>query len=174
MRFWSGYERFVRDGVTRRIWIRRAACPACRVAPALLPSFVLLRRLDTVEVIGAALDRAVAGEGMRTVAVGLGVPHTTARGWRRRFAHRAPMLTAGLAALTVELAGSAPVGPVAPEAAALAALGAVWIWARQRIGVAVPGRWPLAALVSGGGWLAATTSPPWAALGRGRWIPPVP
>jgi transposase-like protein len=128
MGFWPGYLRWVRYGRARRIWVRRATCRGCRVSHALLPAFVLARRLDAVEAIGAGLAWAVGGRGMRPIAAWLGVPHSTARDWRRRFRARAPTLAAGLAALAVELTGSVPALPIDCEAAALVALGAVWAW----------------------------------------------
>ena len=174
MGFWSGYERYLRLGRVHRVWVRRAKCRPCRVTHALVPSFVLLRRLDAVEVIGVALERAVAGAGLRPVAAGLDVPHTTARDWRRRFRARAPALAVGLAALVVELGGAAPALPAGSEVAALAALGAAAWQVRYRAGALAPTRWRLGAVVTGGGWLATTTSPPWAGLGGRRWLPPVP
>ena len=174
MGFWSGYERYLRLGRVHRVWVRRAKCRPCRVTHALVPSFVLLRRLDAVEVIGVALERAVAGAGLRPVAAGLDVPHTTARDWRRRFRARAPALAVGLAALVVELGGAAPALPAGSEVAALAALGAAAWQVRYRAGALAPTRWRLGAVVTGGGWLATTTSPPWAGLGGRCWLPPVP
>ncbi len=174
MEFWSGYGRYVRAGRTWRVWVRRAKCRACRATHALLPSFALLRRLDAAEVIGSALERAVAGAGLRPVAAGLAVPHTSVRDWRRRFRARAPTLAAGLGALAVELGAPAAALPAGGEVAALAALWAVWAWVRRRLGDLAPTRWRLAAAVSGGGWLATTTSPPWAGLGGRGWMPPVP
>jgi hypothetical protein len=174
MGLWSGYERYLRLGRVHRVWVRRAKCRPCRVTHALVPSFVLLRRLDAVEVIGVALERAVAGAGLRPVAAGLDVPHTTARDWRRRFRARAPALAVGLAALVVELGGAAPALPAGSEVAALAALGAAAWQVRYRAGALAPTRWRLGAVVTGGGWLATTTSPPWAGLGGRCWLPPVP
>lgn len=174
MGFWSGYARYVRLGRTWRVWVRRAKCRWCRATHALLPSFALLWRLDGVEVIGSALERAVAGVGLGPVAAGLEVPPTTARDWRRRFRARAPTLASGLGALAVELGVPAPALPAGGEVAALAVLEAVWVGVRQRLGVVTPTRWRLAATVSGGGWLHTTTSPPWAGLGRRGWMPPVP
>lgn len=174
MGFWPGYRRWVRHGRTRRIWVRRATCRRCRVSHALLPAFLLARRLDAVAAIGAGLAWAVRRRGMRPIAAWLGVPHSTARDWRRRFRARAPTLAAGVAALAAELTGRAPMLPGDPEAAALAALGAVWAWVAGRLGVAAPGVWQLAALVSGGGWLSTTTAPPWAGLGGRRFLPPMP
>jgi len=175
MRPWSGYQRWVRSGGgVWRVWVRRAKCRSCGVTHALLPSFALLRRLDAVWVIGAALERAAGGAGLRVVAAGLGVPHTTVRDWWRRFRVRAPVLVAGLCALVVELGGLVAALDGAVERACLAALEMVAAGVRRRLGVAAPAPWPLAAMVSGGGWLGATTSPPWAGHGGRRWLPPEP
>jgi hypothetical protein len=54
----------------------------------LLPVVALLRRADTVEVIGAALGAKAQGVGFGTIAAGLGRPAETVRGWLRRFAGR--------------------------------------------------------------------------------------
>jgi len=85
-----------------------------------------------------------------------------------------PALAVGLAALVVELGGAAPALPAGSEVAALAALGAAAWQVRYRAGALAPTRWRLGAVVTGGGWLATTTSPPWAGLGGRRWLPPVP
>jgi hypothetical protein len=174
MVFWSGYQRYVRVGRVWRVWVARAKCRPCGVTHALLPSFLLLRRVDVVEVIGVALGRVVAGAGLRPVAAGLGVPHTTVRDWWRRFEVRAPVLVAGLCALAVELGGLVDGLPGVAERAALAALGVLAARVRQRLGGAAPAIWPLAGIVSGGGWLGVTTSPPWAGGEGWRWLPPVP
>jgi hypothetical protein len=175
MRPWSGYQRWVRSGGgVWRVWVRRSKCRPCGVTHALLPSFALLRRLDAVWVIGAALERAADGAGLRVVAAGLGVPHTTVRDWWRRFRVCAPVLAAGLCALVVELDGLVAALDAATERACLAALEMVVAGVRRRLGGAAPATWPLAALVSGGGWLGATTSSPWAGHGRRGWLPPEP
>ncbi len=67
---------------------RRARCGGCLVTHVLLPVTVLLRRADAVEVIGAALTARAAGLGHRRIAVWLGVPAGTVRGWLRRWAAR--------------------------------------------------------------------------------------
>src|SRR6266542_104294 len=123
MVFWSGYQRYVRLGRVWRVWVARAKCRPCGVTHALLPSFLLLRRVDVVWVIGEALERVAAGVGVRPVAAGLGVPHTTVRDWWRRLGVRAPVLVAGLCALLVELGGLVDGLPGVAERAALAALG---------------------------------------------------
>ncbi len=175
MGLWSGYARWVRvQGRAWRVWVRRARCTSCRVTHALLPSFVLARRVDVVEVIGAALERAVAGVGLRPIAAWLGVPHTTVRDWRRRFARRAGLLAAGLGALAVEVGAALPVKVGDVEGAVLGVLGAIWARVSRRLGRTAPGCWQLGALLTGGGLLSATTSPPWAGRGGPGWMPPVP
>ncbi len=54
----------------------------------LLPVTVLLRRADAAVVIGAALTARAAGLGHRRIAVWLGVPAGTVRGWLRRWGAR--------------------------------------------------------------------------------------
>ena len=75
------------------------------------PASCVLRRLDTVETIGAVLDGVVDGpDGVRPAAKDVNVPHTTARGWVRRFCERAERLAVAFAALASIWAGrsSAP------------------------------------------------------------------
>ncbi len=176
MVFWSGYERSVRvEGRCWRLWVRRARCERCGVTHALVPAFCLLGRLDVVEAVGEAITAVVAGGvGVRPVAERLDVPHTTARGWLRRFRARAATLTAGFSALNVELSGAAPELPAGADRAALAAV--VWAWAaaRSRAGSGVGGLWVFVSLVTGGMLLAANTNPPWLVFGRRRLMPPVP
>lgn len=123
------------------IFIRRARCSACATSHALIPALLLSRRFDHVEVIGTALTRAVSGAGMRPIALHLGVPHSTARDWRRRYRARAPTLAAGFAALAVELGGLAPDVSRDPETAGLEALAAAWERARRRFGTSIPTPW---------------------------------
>ena len=167
--FWSGYWRYVRERAEHRLFIHRGRCQKCGTSQALLPSFLLRRRLDPVGAIGHALALGVGGLGMAKVAVQLGVPHSTARDWRRRHRARAPALVAGLAALRVELGDEVISLPGDPEQAALAALGAIWA-PRQT----VVRLWDLASLVSGGAWLGTNTTPLWAALGDRRFMAPMP
>jgi hypothetical protein len=173
--YWSGYRRFVRgrDRV-HRIWIRRCLCRVCTRSHALIPSFLLVRRYDPAGVIGAVLARSVSGIGLRTVAASLDLPHTTVRDWRWRFRARAPVLAAGFGSLAVALGGAAPELSATPEVAALEALAGAWDQARARFGGSLPGPFGFATVVSGGAWLATNTTPPWAGLLGGRWMPPVP
>ncbi len=70
MIFWGGYERAIHDGDTRRIWVRRAKCTACRphVSHALVPAFLLPWRFYAVGLIGPALARMAAGKWPGSVA----------------------------------------------------------------------------------------------------------
>jgi transposase-like protein len=86
-------------GYARRRWIRdrtrylrlrprRARCQSCRRTHVVLPDRTLLRRLDRVEVIGAALTASASGVGVRTISRRLQLPRSTVRGWIRRSAAR--------------------------------------------------------------------------------------
>jgi Domain of unknown function (DUF6431) len=151
MGFWPGYLRWVRYGRTRRIWVRRATCRRCRVSHALLPAFLLARRLDAIEAIGAGLAWAVRRRGMRPVAAWLGMPPRPRGTGVGASVPALPPWPLGLPPWRSSWPGASP------EAAALAALGVVWVGVSARLGVTAPGVWPLAALVSGGAWLQTTT-----------------
>ena len=174
MIFWPGYQRDVRAGAVRRIWVRRAKCVACAVTHALVPAFCLLRRLDAVEVIGPGLVAGVSGTGMRTAATALDVPHTTVRGWWRWFQSRAPTIAAAFGALAVSLGAGAPSLSADPARAAVEAVGAAWSAARRVLGDRLPPPWPFARAVSGGELLGTTTHPPRSGGGGRRLMPPVP
>lgn len=135
-----------------------------------MPDFVLVRRLDPVEVIGRGLTLAASGVGLRRVAVQVGVPFTTARSWWRRFRARAPTLMAGLVALAVGLDGT-PVELVSGGASAVVeALAVVWGRARRRWGERVGSPWRLCSRITGGRALATTTTAPWARVGAAAWM----
>jgi transposase-like protein len=146
----------------------------CALIRALLPAFLLVRRLDSVRVIGSALAAMVGGRGTRPVASGLGVPHETLRGWRRRYRARAPALAAGFAAMAVGLGAAVPALSADPERAALEALAVSWAQARRRLGEGVVEPFAFASLITGGELLGTTTTPPWARLGGAALMPPVP
>ena len=107
--FWSGYWRHVRRlAAERKIFIPRVRCGSCGVTHAVLPAFVLVRRLDAAESAGAVIGQVASGvSGVRPAAAGIGVPYTTARGLVRRFAERAGELAVSFAALCAELGGEA-------------------------------------------------------------------
>ncbi len=176
MVLWSGYWRHVRAaGRCRRIFVPRERCGPCRVSHALLPAFVLAWRLDTAETAGAVIAGVAGGLcGSRPAAERADVPHTTARGWVRRFGTRAPELGVAFAALAVELGGE-PVRPAAdPGRFALAAITAAFGAAAALPGWAGLGVWRFASSVCGGRLIAANTTSPWLVVGRRRFMPPVP
>lgn len=176
MIWWSGYLRSVRwAGRELRVFVRRVRCRPCAVTAAVLPSFLAERRFDPVEVIGGVVD-AVVGEGcgVRPAAGVAGVPHTTARGWVRRFRSRAVVLAVAFAALVIELGGD-PLGPSGmSDREALSAIGAGLEDACCLPGWAALGRWRFASTVCGGALWAANTTPPSFVVGNRRFIPPTP
>ena len=105
--FWSGYWRHVRwQGRCRKIFVPRVRCGRCAVTHALLPAFVLARRLDAAGDAGAVIGQVAAGEcGVRPAAARVQVPYTTARGWVRRFTARAGELAVSFPALAADLGG---------------------------------------------------------------------
>jgi len=176
MTFWSGYRRYVRDGGgCRKIFVPRLRCRSCGVTHALLPAFVLAWRLDAAETVGAVVTAVAGGAcGVRPAAARAGVPHTTARGWCRRFCERGGELGTAFAALAVELGGE-PVRPPADAGRfALAAVGAAFEAASALPGWLVVGAWRFASSVSGGRLIAANTISPFLVVGRRRFMPPVP
>jgi hypothetical protein len=164
MGFWGWYERDVRVSVVvRRLAVRRARCRECKRTDALLPGFVVWGRLDGVEVICPAVEAMCGGAGMRPVAAGVGLAHTTVRDWRRRFTRRALLLAVGFCRFCVAVGDLAPRLSGDPERVAVAAARAAWVAARRRFGAGVGGLWRLANAVVGGHLLSTNTDPPWAA-----------
>jgi len=133
---------------------RRAACSACPRTHVLVSATWLLRRADAACVIGAALLAKAGGAGHRPIAVTLGRPVSTVRGWLRRFAVRAEdvrvLFTGLLHALDPEA------GPLRPResvfADAVEALGRAAAAAVVRLSPGSP--WEFASRASGGLLLA--------------------
>ncbi len=150
MAFWSGYWRSVRDGIVLRIWVKRCRCRPCRSSDALLPSFCLSRRLDSVEVAGPALMAVAAGAGTRRVARGIDelFAHTTLRGWWRQHRRRA-----GWVAGVLWPAGPRPVG----DRELVAALQGFGEGLSVGLGVST---WAAVSLALGGSWLSTNTTTP--------------
>ena len=176
MGLWSGYWRHVRTaGLCPRIFVPRERCASCGVSHALLPAFALAWRLDTAGTAGAVIEEVAGGAcGVRPAAERAGVPHTTARGWLRRFRARAAATGVAFAALAVELGGEAIRPPADPARFAVAAIGAAFEAACSLPGWAVLGRWRFASSVSGGRLIAANMTSPFLIVGRRRFMPPVP
>jgi hypothetical protein len=167
MRFWGWYERDVRVTavVIRRLEVRRGHCGGCGRTHALLPGFATWGRLDAVEVIGSAVEvMCEHGVGVRRVAGGLDLAHTTVRDWRRRFAERAGLLAVGFSRFCVAVGDLAPRLWGRLEVVAVAAVKAAWAVARRRFGEGVASLWRLANAVVGGHLLSTNTDPPWAAI----------
>ncbi len=160
LRPWGhGAEREVRqlERVERRRF-RRSLCPTCKVTHVLVPEDTLVRRRDGAQVVGAALIAKAKGAGHRRVALGLGRPASTVRGWLRRFAAMAEQLRQHFTRWAHALeptfdhrfAGQDPFGD------AVEAIGVLGIVAVRRFGPRPV--WSLASVVTGGGLLANTSS----------------
>jgi len=155
---WSGYLRHLRDAELHRIFVPRVRCKRCGRTSALLPWFVTPYRWDSVDVIGDALERSAAGVGVRRIAAALGRPETTVREWCRRFGRVAADLARILLAAAVRIGWTGFDLPVAAGSRCLAAVAALAsAWSRRRGPV---GPWRLAALITGGAWLAPNTTSP--------------
>lgn len=149
---WGSYRRRVRVGRGRfRLLVRRACCPACGRTHALLPGFLLARRLDAVDAVGCALGMAADGRGYRPIAAALGLPGSTVRGWLRRLRARVDVLRGWFVGLAVAL--SEPPARPPPECSGLGllvrAIADAFLAARLRLG---PGA------VSGGVWAFTSAS----------------
>ncbi|SFN95995.1 hypothetical protein SAMN04487980_104039 [Streptomyces sp. cf124] len=153
--------RVLRDAARMvRLRPRRARCAGCGGSHVLLPVFVLVRRVDLADVIGAALLAKASGAGARSIAVRLGRPVDTVRGWLRRFEQRAEHVRVYFTVLLVDT-GVDPVPPAVaatPFAAAVSAVVGAWQAALSRwpdVGKVSP--WQLAVAASQGRLL----SPSW-------------
>lgn len=176
MVFWSGYERSVRvSGRCWRLWLARGRCMGCRVSHVLLPSFLVIGRLDVAATIGIVLCGVRGDCGVRGVAGAVDVPHTTARGWVRSFRLKASVLWSGFVALTVELGGEvAAVIPADVGAAAITAMQCAHRAAGVRHWLLTPGLWDFVSVVCGGLLIRSNMDPPWHVFGGRCFIPPLP
>jgi hypothetical protein len=157
------------------MWVPRVRCRRCHVSHAVLPDFCLLRRLDLAAAVGEVLVAVLdGGLGVRPAAVRAGVPHTTARGWVRRFAARSAVLTLGFTSLAGSGDEPDPTPPGEAGRAALAAVRRAWRAAGPRRDGHGPTLWCFATRVSAGALLGTTTSPPWRTVADGRVMPRAP
>jgi hypothetical protein len=127
------------------------------VTHVLLSVACLWRRADASEVIGAALRWKAAGAGHRPIAVRLGRPVTTVRGWLRAFARNAEtvrsVVTSVLAQLDPLHGLTCPMGTTFADAVEM--VGVVAAAARRRLGVVgAVSPWQLASAVTDGRLLA--------------------
>lgn len=136
---------------------RRSRCRSCMATHVLLPDGCLLRRRDSVEVIGSAVVEHANGVGHRPIAARLGVPAATVRGWLRRFTASATEIAGFFVRWALVLAPASdvpgPAGSVVGDA--VEAVGVATRAAIRRFGPARP--WQLAARLTGGGLLSNTS-----------------
>lgn len=140
-----------------RLCPRRSRCTGCGATHVLLPVTALLRRADAAVVIVSALAaKAARGVGFRRIAVQLGRPAETVRGWLRRFAERAEVVRS---VFTVWLR-AVEADPVMPDAAgsgsadAMTAIAAVATAITHRFFLPAVSLAEVAVAVSGGRLLA--------------------
>ena len=173
---WSGYQRQVREaGQYSRIWVPRVRCGPCKVTHALLPAFVVAGRLDVAETIGAVIDEVVGRDGgVRPPARRRDVPHTTARGWVRRFVARGAEYAISFAALAIDLGAEVVTELGRASADALTAIRAAWRAVSGLPGWLGCGRWRFVSAVTGGRFVATNTNSPYLIVGKRRFMPPVP
>lgn len=155
--WWFARWRVLRDG--RRFRPRRGRCKGCRSTHVLLPDVCLLRRRDSVEVIGVVLSEH-SEEARVKLAERLGVPWETVRDWWRRFGRWAEAIrahfTRWLLALTPGTA--APGGVGSRRGDALEAIGSAARAASLRLGPRSAWSW---VSVLTAGRLLSNTSVPW-------------
>ena len=149
----SARERIVRGA--GRLLPRRGRCRGCGRTQVLLPASVLLRRADAATVIGMALLAKAGGAGHRPIAVLLGVPSSTVRGWLRRVVRVAERVLAVLAAAAAQLGTEfrVPAPTADPVSAVVEMLGALSAAMARRLGGSCSS-WRLAAVLTGGRLLA--------------------
>jgi hypothetical protein len=130
----SARERVVRGA--GRLLPRRGRCRGCGRTQVLLPASVLLRRADAVTVIGAGLLAKATGSGHRPIAVLLGVPSSTVRGWLRRIVSVVDRVLAVLGAAAAQLGVefALPAATADPVAAVVEMLGALAAAMARRLG----------------------------------------
>ena len=146
---------------TRRgpVDIHRVLCAntGCGASHSCWPDVLVGRRVDLASVIGAALEAKAAGLGHRRIALRLGVPPSTVRGWLRRFAAVADRLAERLllvAAHADPAVRAPPPGP--PLTVAVAAVGVAAAAMASLSQEPVDG-WRFAVAVTAGGLLAQPT-----------------
>ncbi len=125
----------------------------------LLPDVSLLRRLDDVETIGAAIVAKAAGQGHRPIATALERPQDTVRGWLRTFTRTAEAIRVHFTRWAHAL--DPLLGPILPAGNAVAdAVSAIGEAARAAVLALGPRPlWSLVSRLSGGVLLCNASSP---------------
>lgn len=138
---------------------RRSLCSGCGITHVLLADIALLRRVDSVAVIGAALLASALGTGHRRIAAAIGRQASTVRSWLRRLRRRSEAIRSWFITwahtLDPELVSPAPA--VSALADALEAIGAAARAASLRLGPRPA--WSWASALSGGTLLSNTNTP---------------
>lgn len=176
MVFWSSYKRYVRHlAEDHHLTIKRARCIGCSTTHALIPSFILLNRLDTVDTVGKVLENVLAGTtGVRPAAIEVAVPHTTARGWIRPFCGRILEIGACFSALLVELGGEVISYVDNYKKYALSSIEKAFQSATKLPGWQSIGMWNFVSVITGGKIIATNTNSPFLRVGKRYFIYPVP
>ena len=161
MSYWGWYERHLRVGRARALWVRRQRCASCRTSHSVLPSFVAHGRLDAIGVIGAALQAMVGGLGAGASGPGPSACPT------RRCGTGTPFCGPGRDVGRRLCPGlRCPGWPGAsagwgPWTVALGALSSAWRAARRRFGQPVGRLWRFANGLVGGHLVTTNIYPPW-------------
>lgn len=164
MWFDGRYRRKVRQaGIVHDLVVHRVRCPRCRAGHAVLPDFVVARRLDSADVIGAAVAATAGAPGAaRAAALLAAVPARTVRSWRARFTVISMPLAIGFSALAAERGWQpADLPCVTPAHTAVAAIGAAWHTTLTRYPASpLRGPWRFANAMCGGTLMAIRMSVP--------------
>jgi hypothetical protein len=129
----------------------------------LLSVALAARRADAAGVIASAITAKVAdGRGHRPIAVLLGRPASTVRGWLRSFAASAAPVAEAIAGLlardAADPAGVWPAPTASPAGRAVAILGAYAGVLSTRLGIAILA-WHTVGLAAAGPWLFSSCWP---------------
>jgi len=165
--FWVGGDALGggRCGLWRGVrWLRprRGRCRevACGATHVLLADVCLLRRCDSVEVIGAAV-LAATDAGYRRVAEQLDRPAETVRDWLSRFRARAELVAAHFCGWARALDGALLL-PNAVDSPLLDAVEAIGVCTRAAsLWLAHRPAWSWVSALTGGRLLWINTNPPW-------------
>jgi len=147
--------------------LRRGVCRAkgCGATHVLLPRFLLARRLDEVTVIGRAVRLRLERRSWGAIAVRLGRPASTIRGWWRRLADSAQRLRVAFSTALHQLEWDAPpvLAPAgSPVADAVAVIAETAGAARRLLGAAAARRaplWQVVSVITNGGLLRPVPPP---------------